>query len=93
MAVQGEMKDDVLKRLNRIEGQIRGIHRLIEQEVYCVEVMQQIASVHQALRGVEKMLMKNHLQRCVTEALRSGEEAEAERAYGEIMDVIYKYSR
>ncbi len=93
MAVQGEIKEDVLRRLNRIEGQVKGLRRLVEQDTYCVDVLTQLSSVHEALRGVSKIIMRDHLQHCVTDALRTNEEDKAERTYQELMDVIYKYAK
>ena len=93
MAIQGEQKDDVLRRLSRIEGQIKGLRRLIEQDTYCVDVLTQVSSIHEALRGVGKVVMRNHLQSCVTDALRGGDETKAERTYQELMDLVYKYAK
>lgn len=93
MAVSGEPKSEALQRLNRIEGQIKGLKRMLEEDAYCVEVLTQISSVHEALRGVGKIVMRNHLQHCVTDALRAGDEAGAERTYQELMDVIYKFAK
>ena len=93
MAVHGAEKEDVLRRLGRIEGQIKGLRRLVEEDTYCVDVMTQISSVHEALRGAGKVLMRNHLQHCVTDALRDGDAAKAERTYQEMMDLIYKFAK
>ena len=93
MAVQNEQKEDVLRRLNRIEGQIKGLKRLVEEDTYCVDVMTQISSIHEALRGAGKILMRNHLQHCVTDALRDGDEVKAEQTYQEMMDLIYKFAK
>ena len=94
MAIQNEPKEDVLRRLNRIEGQVRGIKRLVEEDTYCVDVMNdQVSSVHEALRGVGKILMRNHLQHCITDALRDGDEEKAEKTYQEMMDLIYKFAK
>jgi len=93
MPVQQDEKEDVLRRLNRIEGQIKGLKRLVEAETYCVDVMNQISSVHEALRSVGKILMRNHLQHCVTDALRAGDEGKAEQTYQEMMDLIYKFAK
>jgi DNA-binding FrmR family transcriptional regulator len=93
MAVQNEQKEDVLRRLNRIEGQIKGLKRLVEEDTYCVDVMTQISSIHEALRGAGKILMRNHLQHCVTDALRDGDDARAEKTYQEMMDLIYKFAK
>jgi DNA-binding FrmR family transcriptional regulator len=93
MAVTNEQKEDVLRRLNRIEGQVKGLRRLVEADTYCVDVLTQISSVHEALRGVGKVIMRDHLQHCVTDALRTGDDAKAERTYQELMDVIYKFAK
>jgi DNA-binding FrmR family transcriptional regulator len=93
MAIQNEGKEDVLRRLNRIEGQVKGLKRLVEEDTYCVDVMTQISSVHEALRSVGKILMRNHLQHCVTDALREGDAGKAEKTYQEMMDLIYKFAK
>lgn len=93
MAVQNEQKEEVLRRLNRIEGQVKGLKRLVEEDTYCVDVMTQISSIHEALRGVGKILMRNHLQHCVTDALRNGDDTKAEKTYQEMMDLIYKFAK
>lgn len=92
-AVEPEIKDAALARLKKIEGQIRGIQRMVEEERYCADVLTQIASVHEALRGVGKLMMRNHLQHCITGALRSGDEAAAEKTYQEVLDLMYKHAR
>lgn len=80
-------------RLKKIEGQVRGIHRMVEEGRYCAEILTQISSVQEALRSVGKLLMRNHLEHCVTDALRSGDRLEAERAYAEVLDLMYKHAR
>lgn len=92
-AVEPEIKEAALARLKKIEGQIRGIGRMVEDERYCADVLTQIASVHEALRGVGKLMMRNHLQHCITGALRSGDEAAAEKTYQEVLDLMYKHAR
>jgi DNA-binding FrmR family transcriptional regulator len=91
--VEGELKEQALARLRRIEGQVRGLQRMVEEERYCADVLTQIASVHEALRGVGKLLMKYHLRHCVTDALRSGDERRAEDTYGEVLDLMYRHAR
>ncbi len=87
------LRGSALQRLRRIEGQVRGLARMVEDERYCADVLMQIASVHEALRGVGKLLMRNHLEHCVSEALRSGIALAAERAYGEVLDLLYRHAR
>ncbi len=91
--VEPEIREAVLKRLKRIEGQVRGLQRMVEEERYCADILMQIASAHEALRGVGKLLMRNHLEHCVTDALRSGDRQSAERAYEEVLDLMYRHAR
>lgn len=88
-----ETRDRVAARLKRIEGQVRGIHRMVDEGRYCPDILTQIASVHAALRGVGKVLMRSHLQHCVTDALRGGDPVEAERTYDEVMELMYRHVR
>ena len=85
-------KDDYLKRLRRIEGQIRGLQRMVEEERYCADVLTQISSVQEALRAVGRELMRNHLKHCATRAIR-GSEQEAESMYDELMSLMYTHVR
>ena len=85
------MKDRNLKRLRRIEGQVRGLQKMVDEDRYCAEIMTQIASVHEALRAVGRELMRNHLKHCATTAIRSGDGAE--EMYDELVDMMYKHSR
>lgn len=80
-------KDNLLLRLNRIEGQIRGISRMIEEDRYCVEILQQIASMQSAADAVAMILLENHVKGCVADGLRSGDEERVE----EVVGVIRKY--
>jgi DNA-binding FrmR family transcriptional regulator len=80
-------------RLRRIEGQIRGIARMVDEDRYCPDILVQIASVEQALRAVARGLMRNHLEHCVTESIRKGSGREAAATYDELLDLIYRYSR
>lgn len=70
--VDPEIKRSNLMRLRRIEGQVRGLQRMIEEERYCPDIMVQVASVQQALRSVSRELLRNHLKHCVTEAILEG---------------------
>jgi CsoR family transcriptional regulator, copper-sensing transcriptional repressor len=82
-----------LQRLNRVEGQVKGIKKMVEEGRYCVEVLGQISAAHEALRGVGKLIMRNYLENCATQALRSGNKGKAEETYGALMDVIYKFAK
>ena len=92
VAVDPDVKDRNLKRLRRIEGQVRGLQRMVEEDRYCADIMTQISSVHEALRSVGRELMRNHLKHCAANAIRaSGGDAEA--MYDELVDLMYKHSR
>jgi len=82
-----------LKRLRRIEGQLRGLQRMVEEDRYCADIIVQVASVQEALRGVARNLMKNHLQHCATKAIRSGKPADSAAMYDELLALIYKHLR
>ena len=88
--IQADSKANLLRRLQRIEGQVRGLQRMMEEERPCVDVLTQIASVQEALRQVGKGMMRNYLETCATEAIRS---KNSEQIYDELMDVIYKFAR
>jgi DNA-binding FrmR family transcriptional regulator len=92
VAVDPDIKDRNLKRLRRIEGQVRGLHKMVEEDRYCADIMTQIASVHEALRAVGRELMRNHLKHCATSAIRAGE-SEANAMYDELIDMMYRTSR
>jgi CsoR family transcriptional regulator, copper-sensing transcriptional repressor len=92
VGVDADGKEKNLKRLRRIEGQVRGIQKMVEEERYCADVLTQISSVHEALRAVARELMRNHLKHCATHAIRSGE-AEADAMYDELVDLMYKHTR
>jgi CsoR family transcriptional regulator, copper-sensing transcriptional repressor len=92
VGVDAERKDRNLKRLRRIEGQVRGLQRMVEEDRYCADIMTQISSVQEALRSVGRELMRNHLRHCAATAIRSGDE-DAEQMYDEIVDMMYKHVR
>ena len=92
VAVDSDAKERNLKRLRRIEGQVRGIHKMIEEDRYCADVLTQISSVHEALRAVQRELMRNHLKHCAASAIRSSD-ADAEAMYDELVDLMHKHSR
>ena len=90
LAVDPEVKRSVLTRLRRIEGQLRGIQKMVEEERYCADVLMQVSSVQEALRGVGRAMLHNHLRHCATEAIRSDDPARAEAMYDEIMELMYR---
>jgi DNA-binding FrmR family transcriptional regulator len=86
-------KDRLLTRLRRIEGQVRGLQKMVEDERYCADILTQVAAVQASLRGAAEVLLQGHLRHCVTGALRSGDPLEAEAIYGELTDLFKKYGR
>lgn len=90
-AVDPEIKAATLRRLTRIEGQIRGIQKMVESERYCADILVQISSAHQALRGVSQQLMRNHLRHCASDAIRAGS-TQAESMYDELLDLVYRHA-
>jgi CsoR family transcriptional regulator, copper-sensing transcriptional repressor len=80
-------------RLRRIEGQIRGLQKMVEEDRYCADIITQVASVQEALRGVARNLMKNHLHHCAAKALQSGKKADTEAMYDELLELIYAHLR
>ncbi|MFZ0739460.1 MAG: metal-sensitive transcriptional regulator [Candidatus Acidiferrales bacterium] len=91
--VDAEIKTANLNRLRRIEGQIRGLQRMVNDDRYCPDVLMQLSSVQEALRAVGQALMRNHLQHCVTQAVRKGNAAVAEATYDELLQLIYTHAR
>jgi DNA-binding FrmR family transcriptional regulator len=92
-AVDPDAKHAIVSRLKRIEGQVRGLQKMIEEERYCADVLMQLSSVQEALRGTGRALLHNHLKHCATEAIRSGDPATAEAMYEELMELMYKNAR
>jgi DNA-binding FrmR family transcriptional regulator len=91
-AVDPAIKEANLKRLRRIEGQVRGLQKMVEDDRYCPEVITQIASVQEALRGVGRQLLRNHLKHCATRAIKKSP-ADADRTYDELLELITSISR
>jgi CsoR family transcriptional regulator, copper-sensing transcriptional repressor len=92
-AVDPEIKRAVLTRLRRIEGQVRGLQKMVDEERYCADVLTQVSSVQEALRGVGRSLLQNHLKHCATQAIRSGDPGQADAMYEELMELISRSLR
>ena len=88
-----QLKTRLSARLRRIEGQVAGIRRMIEEDRYCIDILNQTSAVVSALRRVEDGVMENHLNTCVSEAMRSDDPAEKIEKTTEIMDVISRLRR
>ena len=82
-----ELNKDILARLARIEGQVKGVAKMVEAQRPCLELLQQLASVQAALKGMTKTVLRNYLERCATDAIRSGDNA----VYDDLMEAIYKF--
>jgi len=91
--MEKDSKSACLKRLNRIEGQVRGLARMVEQDRYCIDVVTQISAVRAALRKVEEELLRAHVAHCVEHAIASGDKADQRAKLAELMDVVARSSR
>ncbi len=92
MGIAEETKADLRQRLSRIGGQVKGLGRMIEEERYCPEILQQFAAVRSALRSVERKLLSNHLDRCATRAITEGGRS-AEQVREEIVELVSRYMK
>jgi CsoR family transcriptional regulator, copper-sensing transcriptional repressor len=88
-----DAKASVLKRLQRIEGQVRGLARMVEEDRYCIDVVTQVSAVRAALRAVEEEILRDHAATCVEHAISSGNKAEQRRKVAELMEVLARSNR
>lgn len=86
-------KDALVRRLHRIEGQVRGIERMIEEDRYCIDVLTQIAAVNTALESLAFRILDDHVNHCVAGALASGDPAEAEAKSKELLQAVHRFAR
>ncbi len=93
LGVDPEIKASNLRRLSRVEGQIRGIQRMVEEDRYCADILMQVSSAQEALRAVARSLMRNHLAHCASHAIRTGSDEEKQAMYDELLEMIYKNAR
>jgi DNA-binding FrmR family transcriptional regulator len=93
MAGYAEDKDALVKRLHRIEGQVRGVERMIEDNRYCIDILTQIAAVSTALESVALKILDDHVRHCVAGALASGDAAEAETKTQELVEAVQRFTR
>jgi DNA-binding FrmR family transcriptional regulator len=87
--INEEVKNNSLTRLKKIEGQIRGIMKMVDQEKYCIDIINQITAAEKALDGVAKNIMKRHIESCVTEAIIQGE---GQTKINELIETVFKIS-
>jgi len=90
MAIDEQVRSKALRRLSIIEGQLKGVARMVEEDSGCVEILTQISAIHEALRGVGKVVVRHHIETCVTEGLQTDEKKQHQ---DELMDLIYKLSK
>jgi DNA-binding FrmR family transcriptional regulator len=86
-------KDALVKRLHRIEGQVRGIERMVEDERYCIDILTQISAVTTALESLAFRILDDHVQHCVAGALAAGDPEAAQEKSRELLDAVHRFSR
>ena len=91
--MHGAAKSTTLKRLSRIEGQVRGLARMVEEDRYCIDIVTQISAVRAALRRAEEEILRDHVSHCVEHAIASGNKAEQRRKIEELMNVVGRAER
>ena len=87
------VKTSCVKRLKRIEGQVRGLLRMVDEDRYCIDVITQVSAVRAALKRVEEEVLKDHVAHCVEHAIASGDKADQRRKIAELMDVVGRADR
>jgi DNA-binding FrmR family transcriptional regulator len=88
-----DIKASCQKRLSRIEGQVRGLSRMVEDDRYCIDIVTQISAVRAALRKAEEEILREHVAHCVEHAIKSGDQADQRRKVAELMDVMARAGR
>ena len=91
--MRNEIKASCQKRLSRIEGQVRGLSKMVDEDRYCIDIVTQIGAVRAALRRVEEEILKDHVGHCVEHAISSGNKAEQRKKIAELMDVVGRADR
>lgn len=91
--VMPELRDKAYRRLSSIEGQVRGLKKMLEEDRPCMEILVQLSAAQEALRGVTKLMMRNYLERCAAEGIQAGDPDKQKAVYDEIMDVFFKHVR
>src|SRR5699024_6429331 len=93
MPIPEERREDIHKRLNYIQGTINGIHKMVDEQRQCVDILTQLSSVYEGTRKVSSLMMRNYLEKCVPRGRRSEETEAVERIYGQIMKLFHNYSK
>ncbi|HYX84089.1 MAG TPA: metal-sensitive transcriptional regulator [Gaiellales bacterium] len=91
--IEAENKEAMIKRLHRIEGQVRGIERMVEEERYCIDILTQIGAVSTALESLAQRLLEDHANHCVAGALAAGNREDAETKTRELLDAVQRFAR
>jgi DNA-binding FrmR family transcriptional regulator len=91
--MRSNAKTSVLKRLRRIEGQVRGLARMVEDDRYCIDIVTQLSAVRAALRRTEEEILEDHAGHCIEHAIASGNKAEQRRKVNELIDVLARANR
>ncbi len=91
--MHGEAKTQVTKRLQRIEGQVRGLSRMVEEDRYCIDIVTQISAVRAALRKVEEEVLRDHVAHCLEGAISSGNKVDQRKKIAELMEVLGRADR
>jgi DNA-binding FrmR family transcriptional regulator len=86
-------KDQLLKRLARIEGQVRGIARMVDEDRYCIDILTQLGAVDTALEAVAIKVLEEHVQHCVAGALASGDPKEANEKSRELLEAVQRFAK
>jgi DNA-binding FrmR family transcriptional regulator len=86
-------KDALVKRLHRIEGQVRGIERMVDDDRYCIDILTQISAVNTALEALAFRILDDHVKHCVSDALASGDEAAAADKSQELLEAVHRFAR
>ena len=86
-------KPALVKRLHRIEGQVRGIEKMVEEDRYCIDILTQISAVSTALDALALKILDSHVNHCVVDALASGDERDAERKTQELLEAVQRFAR
>jgi CsoR family transcriptional regulator, copper-sensing transcriptional repressor len=93
MSQHGYDKEALIKRLHRIEGQVRGLERMVEEDRYCIDVLTQISAVTTALESVAFRILDDHVNHCVSGALASGDADEAAAKSKELLEAVHRFAR
>jgi DNA-binding FrmR family transcriptional regulator len=91
--MRNDIKASCKKRLNRIEGQVRGLAKMLDEDRYCIDIVTQISAVRTAMRRVEEEILRDHVAHCVEHAINSGDKADQRRKIAELMDVVGRADR